>query len=160
MSSRPQTVKPRIYVDSTESLEQTFHELIPISAQMGVKVVSYSGDSLTISAPLAANINHQDSAFGGSLFAVAALAGWGLMQMKLSELLLDCNTVVMGGEVSFERPVYDDLICTCELPADADAVFEALVNTGAASTRMNSSYTSNGKTAMRLNGQYHLKKRT
>lgn len=127
---------------------------------MGVKVVSYSGDSLCITAPLSPNQNHQHSAFGGSLFAVAALAGWGLMQMKLSELLLDCNTVVMGGEVSYLRPVYDDLLCVARLPDNFDAVVKTLEAQGTAATQMTSSYECDAKVAMSLDGKYHLKQRS
>ena len=61
-------MKPKIFVDSIKSLENVFHELIPISQHMGVKVVNYTGSELTLAAPLANNINHQLSAFGGSLF--------------------------------------------------------------------------------------------
>ena len=153
------SIKPRIYVDSPRSLQAAFHELIPLSRSMGVRVKQYTGDTLVLTAPLSKNINHQHSAFGGSLFALGALAGWGLMQLKLSELLLDCNTVVMGGEVSFQRPVYDDLLCTATLPADAGAMFERLAAEGRASTVLESRYECDGDTAMLLTGRYHLKQR-
>lgn len=154
-----QPVKPRIYVDSTASLQQAFHELIPISRAMAIKVVSYDGSELVIKAPLGPNQNHQHSAFGGSLFAVAALAGWGLMQLKLSELLLDCNTVVMGGDVSYQRPIYDDLVCHCALPDDSNTLFEQLVQKGKATTTLAACFYSDGQPAMTMNGKYHLKRR-
>ena len=95
-----------------------------------------------------------------NLFAVAALAGWGLMQMKLSEKLLDCNTVVMNGDVEYQRPVFEDLICTCQLPADAAQFFETLSRDGKAATTLQSQFLANNKSAMRLNARYHLTKRT
>lgn len=160
MQSSDETIRPRIYVDSMESLQAAFHELIPISQAMGVTVQDYTGLALTISAPLAPNENHQHSAFGGSLFSVAALAGWGLMQLKLSEQLLDCNTVVMDGEVSYKRPVYDDLVCKCTLPDDADTLFETLRNEGSTSTRLTSVFECpDGRAAMTMTGRYHLKQR-
>jgi thioesterase domain-containing protein len=159
MLSSRQTSKPRIYINSIDALEAAFHELIPISKAMGVRVVSYNGDSLTTTAPLSENINHQHSAFGGSLFSLAALSGWGLVQMKLSELLLDCNTVVMDGEVSYQSPVYDDLECVVRLPEDADAVFANLEEKGTARTELVASFECNGKLAMQMKGRYHLKLR-
>ena len=153
-------MKPRIYVDSIESLEHTLHELIPISQAMGIQVEAYTGSALVLKAPLSNNINHQHSAFGGSLFSVAALAGWGLMQMKLSELLRDCNTVVMGGEVTYQRPVYDDLRCVATLPENADELFAALEQQGRASTTLLCTFESDGEPAMSLSGKYHLKQRT
>lgn len=159
MLSSRQTSKPRIYVDSIESLQAAFHELIPISKAMGVRVISYTGDTLTTTAPLEQNINHQHSAFGGSLFSLAAMSGWGLMQMKLSELLLDCNTVVMDGEVSYQRPVYDDLECTVKLPPDSETLFTELEENGTARTELVATFESNGKVAMQMKGRYHLKLR-
>lgn len=150
MQQEDQLIKPRIYVDSAASLEKTFHEMIPISRAMGLTVVSYADGELIVKAPLAPNQNHQHSAFGGSLFAVAALAGWGLMQLKLSELMLDCNTVVMGGEVSYQRPVYDDLVCRCALPAGSEAVFQKLIEKGTATTTLTASFYTNDKIAMTL----------
>ncbi len=81
------------------------------------------------------------------------------MQIKLSELLLDCNTVVMSGEVSYERPVFEQLRCVCRLPNDSAKVFETLVREGAASTTLTSVFKSNNKDAMRLAAQYHIKKK-
>lgn len=160
MLSSRQTSKPRIYVDSIESLQTAFHELIPISKAMGVRVISYTGDTLTTTAPLEHNINHQHSAFGGSLFSLAAMSGWGLMQMKLSELLLDCNTVVMDGEVSYQRPVYDDLECTVKLPPEAEAMFAELAEKGTSRTELVATFECNGKVAMQMKGRYHLKLRS
>ena len=122
-------------------------------------MVSYDRESLTVTAPLAPNVNPHQSAFGGSLFSVAALAGWGLMQMKLSEFQLDCNTVVMSGEVSYERPVFNELLCVCRLPNDSAKVFETLVRNGAASTTLTSVFKSNDIDAMRLAAKYHVKKK-
>ena len=133
------------------------HSLTPISKVMGISVVSYDRESLTVVAPLAPNINPHQSAFGGSLFSIAALAGWGLIQLKLSELLLDCNTVVMSGEVLYERPVLEQLLCVCRLPNDTEKVFETLVREGAASITLTSVFKSNNKNAMQLTAKYHLK---
>ena len=159
MLSSHQTGKLRVYVDSVESLERAFHELIPISQAMGIRVVSYDGLSLKTTAPLNRNINHQHSAFGGSLFSLAALSGWGLIQMKLSELHLDCNTVVMGGEVSYHRPVYDDLECEVALPENPDGIFEELAGQGTVRTELIATCQCDGGTAMQMTGRYHLKLR-
>ncbi len=159
MLSSNETPKPRIYVDSIESLETAFHELIPISKAMGVRVISYTGDTMTTKAPLSLNINHQHSAFGGSLFSLAAMSGWGLMQMKLSELLLDCNTVVMDGEASYQSPVYEDLECIVQLPSNSDALFSELAEKGRVRTELVATFEADGKAAMQMKGRYHLKLR-
>jgi hypothetical protein len=48
------------------ALEQYLHEHIPLSAAMGVKVVQADPQCVVLTAPLAPNINHRDTVFGGS----------------------------------------------------------------------------------------------
>lgn len=147
-------MKPKIFVDSIKSLENVFHELIPISQHMGVKVVNYTGSELTLAAPLANNINHQLSAFGGSLFSIAALAGWGMMQLKLCEEHLDANTVVASGDVSFLLPVTGELCCTCSLPDDWPLFLQKIHGKGKGSVNMVSAITTDDEAAMQFNGCY------
>ena len=126
---------------------------------MGLKVVSCTTDSLILSAPIANNINHQNSAFGGSLYSVAVLAGWGLIQLKLSELGLDCNTVVVGAGVSYRKPVFGDLRCICSLPEAADDFFDKLAKDGKATTSLISEFELDDQIAMRLKGRYQVQRR-
>ena len=147
-------MKPHIFVDGAASLEKTLHELIPISAYMGISVASWDGHRLTLGAPLANNINHQMSAFGGSLFSVAALAGWGILQLKMSELQLDTNTVIADGNVSYRRPVFGDFTCTVDLPADWDDFVKRLTENGKAGLDLTPTINVDDKLAMKFSGSY------
>ena len=146
-------------ITSPDALEAAMHELIPISRHLGIRVIGYEGDSLTVSAPFSQNYNHQMSAFGGSLFSVAVLAGWGLVQLKLSERKLDCNTVISNAEASYLKPIREDLVCRAQLPAGSDQAFEQLAEQGRVSMKMDSSYILAGETAMKVQGTYHLARR-
>jgi hypothetical protein len=53
--------KPSIFVNSIQSLEEAMHLVTPISKVMGISVVSYDRESLTVAAPLAPNINPHQS---------------------------------------------------------------------------------------------------
>lgn len=121
---------------------------------MGIRVSAWDGRKLTLAAPLAANVNHQMSAFGGSLFSVAALAGWGLLQLKLTELALDCDTVIASGDVSYRRPVFADFECACELPDDWDTAAGRLLRDGKVAIELAPCIETNGKPAMILTGKY------
>ena len=55
---------------------------------MGIRVAAYDGTSLKLTAPLAPNINHKSTAFGGSLYSLAVLCGWGIVHLKLAEAAL------------------------------------------------------------------------
>src|ERR1700747_1423301 len=50
---------------------------------MGITVVSVGENAVTLRAPLAPNINHQQSVFGGSASALAILASWALLHVRL-----------------------------------------------------------------------------
>jgi len=137
-----------------ESLQHAYHTLIPISQHMGIQVVSYDGSCLRVTAPLANNINHQQSAFGGSLFSLVALAGWGILQLKTTELELDCNTVIAGGEVGYHLPVFAELVCECRLPDDYAAFASRLTDTGKASILLDTGIVLDGASAMTFSGKY------
>ena len=137
-----------------ESLQQAYHRLIPISEHMGIRVVSYDGECLRVTAPLANNINHQQSAFGGSLFSLVALAGWGILQLKTAELGLDCNTVIAGGEVGYHLPVFTELVCECRLPSSYSDFASRLTNTGKASILLDTGILLDDASAMTFSGKY------
>ena len=103
---------------------------------MGVKVESYDGQTLVLVAPLASNINHQGSAFGGSLFSLSALVGWGIIQLKLGELGINANAVLAGSEVSYQKPVFDRLLCRCTLPEEYPHFMDKLASEGKASIKL------------------------
>lgn len=106
-----------------DDLTRFLHEQIPISRHLGVSVLSYDGRSLRLSAPLSSNVNHASTAFGGSLSAVAILAGWTLLHLKLRELKLDdAHLVIQRSEIDFREPVDTDLIAVATLPDEADWV--------------------------------------
>ncbi len=143
-----------IRIDSTAALEAAYHGLIPISAHMGLSVTSWSGGTLMLRAPLANNINHQQSAFGGSLFSIAALAGWGLLQLKLNSVNIDANTVIADGDVSYRRPVFDDFECICTLPESYAAFEDTLKEKGKSALILAPEIMVNGEVAMTFSGRY------
>lgn len=51
---------------------------IPLAGAMALTVINASTQSVKLSAPLAPNQNHRDTAFGGSIASLATLACWGL----------------------------------------------------------------------------------
>ncbi|RYD25022.1 MAG: hypothetical protein EOP86_27860, partial [Verrucomicrobiaceae bacterium] len=59
------------------------HRQIPLSRAMGARVETYDGETLVLTAPAELNHNHLGTAFGGSLSALATLAGYGLLWLEL-----------------------------------------------------------------------------
>ena len=99
----------------TSKLEQTLHQEIPLSLAMGVKVTFYNGHLLKLAAPLKPNINHKSTAFGGSLYSLAVLCGWGMVHLKLQEADLHRHIVIQEATIRYLLPVAQDMQAECEL---------------------------------------------
>lgn len=97
-------------------LEHIFHAQIPLTREMGIRVVAYDGLSLTLGAPLAPNVNDKGTAFGGSLYALLVLAGWGLLRLKLQEEGIRGEIMIHESTVTYSLPVTDDWESRCALP--------------------------------------------
>jgi len=148
----------RLDIYDIASLQTALHTHIPISGHMGIEAESYDGERLVLRAPLANNINHQQSAFGGSLFSLSALAGWSIVQLKLAEMKITANTVIAGGDVSYSQPVFTTLHCEIELPPTYPAFRDKLLNTGKASILLTSNIVLDGESAMTFSGKYVVRK--
>ena len=77
--------------------EKYFHEQIPITRAMGVRVVAHDENGFVIEAPVALNSNHLRTAFGGSINAIATLAAYGLLWLELREQ--DAHVVVAESSI-------------------------------------------------------------
>lgn len=102
--------------DPREYLQRTLYEEIPLSRAMGLTVRAYDGASITLAAPLALNLNHKSTAFGGSLYSMVVLAGWGLLFLKLAEQGEHGQLVIQDASIDYKLPVESDFEATCCVP--------------------------------------------
>jgi thioesterase domain-containing protein len=86
-------------------LEQFLHEHIPLSKAMGVQVRKSNADYVILSAPLTPNVNHRSTVFGGSASAVAILAAWSLLYLRLKQAGLQSQLVIQQNTMNYERPI-------------------------------------------------------
>jgi len=86
-------------------LQSTWHDTIPISEQMGIKLHQYTGRTLETRASLNKNINLHGSMFAGSIFSLATLTGWGMIFLKLKEKGLDGEIVLGDGNIHYHKPI-------------------------------------------------------
>ncbi len=146
-----------IHVKTAATLEAALHSHIPLSKAMGIVVSQFDGQSLELQAPLAPNINHQGSAFGGSLTAISALTGWGMVQLQLGLMGVTGNTVVGQADSIFLQPVFQHLICRAQLP-EGFADFQArLTQNGKASIQLVSEVVENNAVAMRASSKFFVR---
>ncbi len=86
-------------------LEQFLHEHIPLSKAMGVQVRKSNVDYVILSAPLTPNVNHRSTVFGGSASAVAILAAWSLLYLRLKQAGVQSQLVIQQNTMNYERPI-------------------------------------------------------
>jgi thioesterase domain-containing protein len=102
-------------LNPAERLERYMHAHIPLVAQMQVRVSGFDATGLRLTAPLAPNINHERTAFGGSLASLMTLACWGWLWLNLEDAM-PLHIVVNEAHVSYLKPVNATLDALCPPP--------------------------------------------
>jgi thioesterase domain-containing protein len=101
-------------------LQTVLHHDIPLTRDMGMKVISWQNHQLRLHLPLAQNINHKSTLFGGSLYCGAVLAGWGWLYLRLKEAGIDDgHIVIQDGQIQYPLPVKRDGVAICDAPDEA-----------------------------------------
>lgn len=98
-------------------LHDTWRSGIPLTEAMNLAPLRFADETLTVAAELAPNVNVHGTAFAGSLYAVAALAGWGLIQLALRRAGIDGSIVIAEGRIRYLLPVRARIVATCSMPA-------------------------------------------
>jgi thioesterase domain-containing protein len=94
-------------------LERYLHEQIPLCAAMGVRVETASLEQVKLRAPLAPNVNHQETLFGGSAAALAILSAWALLHQRIEHAGLRARLVIQRSRMEYERPIAGDFEAVC-----------------------------------------------
>ena len=102
-----------------QALQTYLHQHIPPSQAMDVTVVEASPHQVVLSAPLAPNINHRDTVFGGSASAVAILAAWCMLHLRLSAQGLGSRLVIQRNTMDYLLPIDGTFTAVAEAPAAA-----------------------------------------
>ena len=98
---------------SPRRIESYLHENIPLSAAMGVRVQVAGPELVLLAAPLAPNINHHATVFGGSAAVLATLSAWTLLHLRLEQALLDANLLIQRSAMEYWRPIAGDFAAAC-----------------------------------------------
>jgi thioesterase domain-containing protein len=138
------------------TLTQYLHDHIPLSKAMQVSVHSLNEDSVVLAAPLAPNINHRDTVFGGSASAVAILAAWSLLHTRLSAAGLSSRLVIQRNTMHYELPIDGDFIARSFFndAADWPAFVRMLSRKGRARITVSAVLEYAGQEVGRLDGEF------
>ena len=99
---------------SEQRVQRYLHQYIPLSAAMGVQVRMATIEHVKLAAPLAPNINHTETVFGGSGAALATLSAWTLLHLRLEEAQLDARLVIQRSWMEYEKPIPGDFEAVCD----------------------------------------------
>ena len=100
-----------------QALQDYFHDHIPLSKAMAVKVEAATPQRVRLAAPLAPNTNHHGTVFGGSASAVAVLSAWGLLHVAMLNANVNADLVVQRSSMSYELPITGEFTAEAVAPA-------------------------------------------
>ena len=140
-------------------LESVLHHDIPLTREMGLKVLGWQDRQLRLQLPLEANINHKSTMFGGSLYCGAVLAGWGWLHLSLREAgVTDGHIVIQQAQIDYAEPVLSDALAVCTAPvaAEWDKFLALYQRRGLARLKLHSRILVGDIEAVRFSGHYVL----
>jgi len=141
---------------SPAELERFLYARIPLSKAMEAEVVSIGSNTLVLQAPLAPNTNYRDTVFGGSASALAILAAWSLLHVRLCQEGYDTRLVIQRNSMEYDRPIAGEFTARASLEsAESWPRFtHTLARRGKARIGVNAVLKYNGETAGRLHGEF------
>ena len=100
---------------NVDELQSIFDKKIPITQSLKIKVKEFNNNQLELFAPLKENINHVNTAFGGSLYNLAVLTGWGMVYMIQQQNKLDGDILIFDSNIEYPKPVSSDMKAICNV---------------------------------------------
>ena len=137
-------------------LEAYLHGHIPLSAAMQVAVAAIDPDGVTLRAPLAPNINHRDTVFGGSASALAILAAWSLLHTRMQSEGVAARLVIQSNTMDYALPILGEFSArsALEQPEAWPRFLRTLARMGKARTRVTAVLECDGQVVGRLTGEF------
>lgn len=137
-------------------LQNVLYSEIPITKALGITVKEFSNTSLTLSAPLENNLNHKSTAFGGSLYSVAVLSGWGLIYWLIKSRGLKGHIVIQQSSTNFNKPVVSDITARCSFESEQqiEKFIRMYKSKGKARIKLQSVVMSDSEIGVLFNGSY------
>jgi thioesterase domain-containing protein len=135
----------------------TLHQEIPLTKAMSLRVREASPDLVRLYLPIEPNINHKRTAFGGSLYSGAVLAGWGLLWCTLREFEIEAQIVIASSDMQYLLPVstHFEAICVGD-EEQIDNAIKVLKRRGKAKVELESVISCKDQACASLIGTYGL----
>jgi thioesterase domain-containing protein len=102
-------------------LQRRLDREFPLARYIGVRADCADDRRVVLRAPFAPNTNYKGTAFGGSLFSLAVLAGWAWATRHLAARQIDADVVIQESTVRYLAPANAELCAVLEAPSAATA---------------------------------------
>ncbi len=96
-------------------LQHYLHDHIPLSKAMAASVVTMNECTVVLRAPLAPNINHRETVFGGSASTLAILAAWSLLYTRLRKQGITSRVVIQRNSMEYMQPILGEFTAHASL---------------------------------------------
>ena len=138
------------------ALQRYLHEHIPLTRAMDVQVISIADANVVLGAPLAPNVNHHGTAFGGSGATLATLAAWSLLHLRLIAMGLPSDEVIQSSTMDYLTPIDSDFTAVARLEdgADWDGFVATLRRRGRARIGLQADLVADERVAARFKGRF------
>ncbi len=104
------------------TFEKMLHEKIPITEAMAFHVLEFSSLKVRITAELAPNANHMQTAFGGSINCLMVTCGWSMMNAIFQEIDPTAHIVIQRSSIEYYHPIKHDFVAECNLQDESKLV--------------------------------------
>jgi thioesterase domain-containing protein len=141
---------------SPAELEAYLHDHIPLSKAMASSVLAIAPDAVILQAPLAPNINHRETVFGGSASALAILSSWSLLHVRLRTQGISSRLVIQRNTIDYDRPILAEFTARATLasPEHWGSFINMLDRKGKARISVTSILESQGQIVARFSGAF------
>ena len=112
--------------NTLEHLVDYLRHRVHMTGHFQIMAGDLTGDSLTLCAPLEANLNDKQTAFAGTLATLCTLSGWAMTSLVCGERGLEADIAVVRSDIAYLRPCGDDPITARCFRPDALVVTQFL----------------------------------
>jgi thioesterase domain-containing protein len=117
------TTAPWPHADSfgVDFLQRLLTDEFPLVKHIGIEVESAHDGGVVLAAPFEPNSNFKGTAFGGSLFCVALLAGWSWVTRDLARRGIVADAVIQESTIRYVSPVQGELRAVLKAPSAGES---------------------------------------
>lgn len=141
---------------TNDQVRDYLYQQIPLSRAMGIGIDQATTSRVVLNVPLSPNINHRETAFGGSISAAGILACWTLVHLRLEKLNIQTRLVIHKNKMVYRIPIADDFQAQCHFNDETtwDQVLEMLDRWGKAKLQLKASLIWQGQDAAEFQGSF------